>query len=104
MKNLTGKNCLVEDKHILWDEIVTKISKFWNHLVVLQDEQILACHTEHDINKPCNELSDKPLIVDSVITFLNSRSKNDLKEMNINDGIEIIMEASKLHTNMNFIQ
>ena len=91
-------NFLIVAKHVLRHEIIAKISRFWNHLVVLQDEEILVGQTQHVINKLCNELGDKPQIVYSVIKFPNSRSKSDLKEMGINDGIEIIMESSKVQT------
>ena len=66
--------------------------------MVLQDEEILAGQTQHAIIKLCNELGDKPQIDDSVIKFINSRSRSDLKVMGINDRTEIIMEVSKVHT------
>lgn len=100
MKRLIGKNFLIVDKHVLWDEIIREIPKFWNHLVVLQDEEILFGQTQNAINKLGNELGDKPHITDSLIKFLNSRSRSDLKTMGINDRTEIIMEDSKVYTKM----
>ena len=51
-----GKHALKGTKHIVWDDITMDITKNWNQLVLVQDEQELARTALQDCQRITNEL------------------------------------------------
>jgi hypothetical protein len=84
-RKLIGKRYLIGAKHILWDQMIAKVSQVGKHFTVLQDEESLACQVQQSIDKIWTELGDKPLVVDNLIKFLNTISWDELKTLGVND-------------------
>ena len=91
-------------KHIIWDQIIKEIFSKWDNFVVLRDEEDLAFNVQRHIEEASNELGDKPIMVDRVIAYLNSRTWKDLHTLGVRDKTSTILEASKVHTKRNLIQ
>jgi len=91
-------------KHIIWDQIIKEIFSKWDNFVVLRDEEDLAFKVQRHIEEASNELGDKPIMVDRVIAYLNSRTWKDLHTLGVRDRTTTILEASKVHTKRNLIQ
>lgn len=95
---------VIGTKHIIWDQIIKDIFSNWDNFVVLRDEEDLAFNVQRHIEEASNELGDKPIMVDRVIAYLNSRTWKYLHTLGVRDRTETILEASKVHTKRNLIQ
>jgi chromosome segregation ATPase len=78
-----GKSTLKETKHVIWDSISTLISDNWSHFSLIGDELELLTSTKKDITKTTNELENKPDLANDIIKFLNNRTKEQLKDLNL---------------------
>jgi hypothetical protein len=60
---------------------------------LIQDELELITVVFKDINKTTVELENKPEMANNIIRCLKNRSKEDLRDLNIDEIINITMDA-----------
>ena len=90
--------------HIVWDDITVEITKNWNQLVLVQDEQVLARTSLQYCRRITHELDKKPEISHNVISFLNVKFKLDLDILGVLYRTNLIMEANRDITKNNLVQ
>ena len=85
-------------KEILWTNIIDSINDVWPSIQVIFEQTELVKVATKAILKTMEELGDKPEEANQLITFLNSRNKYQLDELEIEDKIGTIIEIKKVLT------
>lgn len=77
--NHIGKNPACGAKHILWDHLSTKITKFGEYLNLIKEENALALSSNQICRNLKEELAHRSIEEEkSIISFMNTRSKANL--------------------------
>jgi hypothetical protein len=103
-ERVTGRPTMKGAKHIIWDDIANTIFKNWFYFTLVQDEIDLIIVVLKDIKGTTNELENKPDLVVDIIKFLNNRTKEELKDLQVNDRTSIVMDAKRVITKRILLQ
>jgi hypothetical protein len=103
-ERVTGRPIMKGDKHIIWDDIANTILKNWFYFTLVQDEIDLITVVLKDIKGTTNELENKPYLAVDIIKFLNNRTKEELKDLQVNDITSIVMDAKRVITKRILLQ
>lgn len=90
-----AKDSLMEAKHLIWDQLISKLKKLKDYLVEVEDERELANVVLASVDSFQQSMGDKPLKAYRVIRYLNLRTKAQLTFAGIQDREEIIAQAKK---------
>jgi hypothetical protein len=90
-----GKSSLKVSKNVIWDNISKFIFGNCYHFSIIRDEMELLTSSKKDITRTTNELENKLDLANDIIKFLNKRNKEELKELNVNDITNTIIDAKK---------
>lgn len=103
-KDLTFDKPLIEIKRILWANITQSINDVWPsiHVIFEQIDIVKAAQEENQRTKA--ELGKIPKEANRLIHFLNTRNKEQLEELGINDRIETILEIKRVLTKKTLMQ
>jgi len=93
---VTGKLALKGAKHKIWETIATTIFKNLSHFSLFQDEFEMITIIFKDIKRKTYELENKPELSNNIISFLNNRSKKELKYLNVIDRTNIVMDYKRV--------
>jgi hypothetical protein len=85
-------------KGIVWDNIATTIFKKWAYFSLVQDEIVLFIVSFLKIKKITNELENKTEMANEIIKFLNGKTKQELKELNVTDRKKKFMDVIRVLT------
>ena len=85
-----------EAKRVLGDKITQELLSRWDQCDVIQDEIEIARTTLEETKRLEKELGEKPKEAQEVTDYLNSRTKRELKDLNISKRTHSI----KLENNM----
>jgi hypothetical protein len=92
------------DKHIIWDDIANTILKNWFYFTLVQDEIDLITVVVKDIKGIKNELENKLDLTTNIIKFLNNRTKEELKDLQVSDKTSIVMDVKRVTTKRILLQ
>jgi len=84
-KDLTLQQPLGDMKEILWANVVNSINNVWPSIQVIFEQTEVVKVATKAIHKTMEELGDKPEETNQLITFLNSRNRYQLHELEIED-------------------
>jgi hypothetical protein len=93
-----GKSAPKASKHVIWDNISTQVSNNWSQFSLIGDELELLTSAKKDITRTTNELENKPDLANEIIKFLNNRTKEKLKDLNVIDRTNIVIDSKKVLT------
>jgi hypothetical protein len=71
---------------------------------LIGEEASLENEADRSIQQAFQELSNRPQIATKIIKFLNSISKEELRNKGIKDRTSMVMETKKVFTKRNLIQ
>jgi hypothetical protein len=101
---MTRRPTMKGDKNIIWDDIANAIFKNWSYFTLVQDELDLINVVLKAIKGTTNELENKPDLEADIINILNNRTKEELKDLQVNDRTSIVMDAKKFITKKMLLQ
>jgi hypothetical protein len=77
---LVGKPYLIGARNIIWDQIITKVTKMWDCFKLIGEDKLLRNEEVKAKQQDFQELGDKPQIATKIIKYLNFKSMEELKK------------------------
>jgi hypothetical protein len=94
---LAGKT-LAEVKDLVWTDISKSIHEIWPMIQIMFEQNELLERSKHAVEKIRSELGDMPTQANDIIRFLNSKTREELEELKIEDRTETILEVKRVLT------
>ena len=101
---LTLKEKISYIKTHIWNNVIEAIHDVWPSIQVIFERRELLLKSQEEIQKTQSELADKPEQALKLITFLNSKNKQELEELKVTDRTETILEIRKVTTKKNLMR
>jgi hypothetical protein len=96
-QTLAGKT-LAEVKELVWTDISKSINEIWPMVQIMFEQNELLERSKQAVEKIRNELGDMPAQANEIIRFLNSKTREELEELKIEDRTEAILEVKRVLT------
>jgi hypothetical protein len=94
---LAGKT-LAEVKELVWMDISKSINEIWPMVQIMFEQNELLERSKQAVEKIRTELGDMPTQDNEIIIFLNSKTREELEELKIEDRTETILEVKRVLT------
>jgi hypothetical protein len=96
-QTLAGKT-LAEVKELVWTDISKSINEIWPMVQIMFEQNELLERSKQAVEKIRSELGDMPTQANDIIRFLNSKTREELEELKIEDRTETILEVKRVLT------
>jgi hypothetical protein len=97
-KQTVARKTLVEVKESVWIDITKSMNEIWPMIQIIFEQNELVRRRKQAIEKIIVELGDMPTQVNEIIKFLNSKTREELEELKIEDRTETILEVKRVLT------
>jgi DNA repair exonuclease SbcCD ATPase subunit len=97
-KKIVAGKTLAEVKENVWIDITKSINKIWPMIQIMFEHNELVQRSKQAIEKIRVELGDRPTQANDIIKFLNSKTREELEELKIEDRTETILEVKRVLT------
>ena len=84
-KQTMARKTLVEVKEIVWTNISKSINEIWPMVQIMFEQNELLERSKQAMDKIRTELGDMPAQANEIIRFLNSKTREELEELKIED-------------------
>jgi hypothetical protein len=84
---------LAEVKELVWTDISKSINEIWPMVQIMFEQNELLERSKQAVEKIRTELGDMPAQANDIIRFLNSKTREELEELKIEDRTETILEV-----------
>jgi hypothetical protein len=101
-QTLAGKT-LAEVKELVWTEISKTINEIWPMVQIMFEQNEFLERRKQAVDKIRAELGDMPTQANDIINFLNSKTREELQELKIEDRTETILEVKRVLTKRSFM-
>src|ERR1700722_12065024 len=89
---------LSEVKEIVWTDISKSINEIWPMVQIMFEQNELLERSKQAVEKIRTDLGDMPAQDNEIIRFLNSKTREELEELKIDDRTETILEVKRVLT------
>jgi F0F1-type ATP synthase membrane subunit b/b' len=89
---------MVEVKELVWTDISKSINEIWPMVQIMFEQNELLERSKQAVEKIRTELGDMPAQANEIIRFLNSKTREELEELKIEDRTETILEVKRVLT------
>jgi hypothetical protein len=96
-QTMAGKT-LDEVKEIVWTDITKSINEIWPMIQIMFEQNEFLQRSKQAVEKIRVELADMPTQANEIIRFLNSKTKEELEELKIEDRTETIRKVKRVLT------
>jgi chromosome segregation ATPase len=96
-QTVAGKT-LAEVKESVWTDITKSMNEIWPMIQIMFEQNELVQRSKQAIEKIRSELGEMPTQANEIIKFLNSKTKEELEELRIEDRTETIFEVKRVLT------
>jgi DNA repair exonuclease SbcCD ATPase subunit len=96
-QTVAGKT-LVEVKESVWTDITKSMNEIWPMIQIMFEKNELVQRRKQAIEKIKVELGDMPTQENEIIKFLNSKTREELEELKIEDRTKTILEVKRVLT------
>jgi hypothetical protein len=96
-ETVAGKT-LAEVKENVWTDITKSINEIWPMIQIMFEQNELVQRRKQAIEKIRVELGDRPTQANEIIKFLNSKTREELEELKIEDRTKTILEVKRVLT------
>jgi hypothetical protein len=94
---MAGKT-LAEVKELVWTDISKSINEIWPMVQIMFKQNELLERSKKAVEKIRIELGDMPAQANEIIRFLNSKTREELEELKIEDRTKTILEVKRVLT------
>jgi hypothetical protein len=98
-----GGKTLAEAKENSWMDISSSINESWPMVQIMFEQHELVIRSRHVIDKIKGELGEMPTEANEIIRFLNSKTREELEELKIEDRTETILNVKRFLTKRGLI-
>lgn len=102
-KELTFGKPLRDIKEILWTNNINSINDIWSSIQIIFEQIDLMKLATEAVQKTREELGEKPEEAIQLINFLNSQSREELEQKDIEDRTGTILEIKKVLAKKNLM-
>jgi hypothetical protein len=96
-QTMAGKT-LAEVKELVWTDISKSINEIWPMVQIMFEQNELLERRKQAMEKIKTELGNMPTQANEIIRFLNSKTREELEELRIEDRTETILEVKRVLT------
>jgi hypothetical protein len=96
-QTVAGKT-LAEAKENIWTDISKSINEIWPMVQIMFEQHDLVLKSRQAIDRIRTELGEMPSTANEIIKFLNSKTKEELEELKVEDRTETILEVKRVLT------
>jgi hypothetical protein len=89
---------LVEVKESVWTDITKSMNEIWPMIQIMFEQNELVQRSKKAIEKIREELGEMPTKANEIIKFLNSKTREELEDLRIEDRTETILEFKRVLT------
>jgi hypothetical protein len=89
---------LAEAKENIWMDISKSMTEIWPLMQIMFEQHELVLRSKQAIDRIKGELGEMPTEENEIIKFLNSKTKDELESLKIEDRTETILEVKKVLT------
>jgi hypothetical protein len=89
---------LSEAKENIWMDICQSVTEIWPLIQIMFEQHDLVQRAKQAIDRIKGELGEMPTEANEIIKFLNSKSKEELEALQIEDRTETILEVKRVLT------
>jgi hypothetical protein len=97
-KQTVARKTLAEVKESVWTDITKSMNEIWAMIQIMFEHNELVQRSKQAIEKIISESGEMPTQVNEIIKFLNSKTREELEELKIEDRIETILEFKRFLT------
>jgi hypothetical protein len=97
-KETMAVKTLVDVKENVWIDITKSINEIWPMIQIMFKQNKLVQRSKQAIENIRVELGYRPTQVNEIIKFLNSKTREELEELKIEDRTETILEVKRVLT------
>jgi hypothetical protein len=97
-KQTVAVKTLVEVKESVWTDITKSMNEIWLMIQIMFEKNELVQRRKQAIEKTRSELGEMPTQANEIIKFLNSKTREELEELIIEDRTETILEVKRVLT------
>jgi hypothetical protein len=97
-KETVMSKTLSKAKENIWTDINKSMTEIWPLIQIVFEQHELVQRARQSIDKIRGELGEKPIEATEIIRFLNSKTKEELEALEIEDRTETILEVKKVLT------
>jgi hypothetical protein len=94
---VVGKT-LAEVKESVWTDITKSMNEIWPMIQIMFEQNELVQRRKQAIEKIRVELGEMPTEATEIIKFLNSKTREEMEDLRIEDRIETILEVKRVLT------
>jgi hypothetical protein len=94
---VAGKT-LAKVKESVWKDITKSMNEIWPMIQIMFEQNELVQRSKQAIKKIRSKLGEMPTRANEIIKFLNSKTREELEELRIEDRIETILEVKRVLT------
>jgi hypothetical protein len=99
---VAGKT-LAEVKESVWTDITKSMNEIWPMIQIMFEKNELVQRSKQAIEKIRSELGEMPIEANEIIKFLNSKTREELEDLRIEDRTETILEVKRVLTKRGLI-
>jgi hypothetical protein len=96
-QTVAGKT-LAEVRESVWTDITKSMNEIWPMIQIMFEQNELVQRSKHAIEKIRSELGEMATQANEIIKFLNSKTREELEELKIEDRAETILEVKRVLT------
>jgi hypothetical protein len=96
-QTVVGKT-LAEAKENIWMDISKSINEIWPMVQIMFEQHELVSRSRQAIDRIKGELGEMPTEANEIIRFLNSKTKEEMENLKIEDRTETILEVKRVLT------
>jgi hypothetical protein len=89
---------LAEAKENIWMDICKSMIEIWPLIQIMFEQHELIQRSRHAIDKIKGELGERPTEANKIIRFLNSKTREEIEALEIEDRTKTILEVKKVLT------
>jgi hypothetical protein len=97
-KQTVAGRTLSEAKKNIWMDISKSINEIWPMVQIMFEKNELVQSSRQAIEKIRGELGEMPTEATEIIKFLNSKTREELEDLKIEDRMETILEVKRVLT------
>jgi hypothetical protein len=96
-QTMAGKT-LAEAKEVIWTDISRSVNEIWPMFQIMFEQNELLERSKQAVEKIRTDLGDMPAQANEIIRFLNSKTREELEELKIEDRTKTILEVKRVLT------
>jgi hypothetical protein len=102
-KKTVASKTLAEVKESVWTDITKSMNEIWPMIQIIFEQNESVQRSKQAIEKIRLELGEMPTHANEIIIFLNSKTREELEKMKIEDRVETILEVKRVLTKRGLI-